>query len=163
VVLKKFAAFVLPNSNSIEGNNNNNGVRLIDFAVRLTDLEAVSGLEFFPSLFGTSSGTNNGPNPKFRGIIPLHKEVADALTDDLRLYAENMDTTNNKNMELRTKNSSKTRSVPMVLPSSSSNSEELSKGRRQKVKQLLRDNTPIPFSFQHLCRNNEACFKILKV
>ena len=37
----------------------------------------------------------------------------------------------------------------------------LSKGRRKKIKQMLRDNSPI--MFQHICRNNDDCYKFLRV
>ena len=102
------------------------------------------GLEFFPALFGAyvdNSGTNSAND------IPLRKEIADALTDDVRVYANKIDK--------RGGNSNTSALVP------SSNSEELSKGRQRKNKQLIRKNTPSPF--QHLCRKNEACFKLLNV
>mmetsp|Transcript_38363 Transcript_38363/g.81871 ORF Transcript_38363/g.81871 Transcript_38363/m.81871 type:complete len:445 (-) Transcript_38363:78-1412(-) len=132
--LKKFAAFVLPNSNSIGGNS---GIRLIDFAVRLTDLEAASGLEFFPALFGEYVDNLDSATS-----VPLQKKVADALTDDIR-------------------SEQKVTTISSMVPLS--NGEKLSKGRHRKMKQLLHENTPVPFSFQHLCRKNEACFKFLNV
>ncbi|KAL7534210.1 hypothetical protein ACHAXR_005730 [Thalassiosira sp. AJA248-18] len=139
VVLKKFAAFVLPNSESVEENND---IRLVNYIVRLTDLEAVTGLEFFPALFGVyvnNSGINNGTSD-----LPLQKDIADALTDDVRFHScsvEGRDTSS------------------AVISLSSSG--EWSKGRKRRVKKILRENTPIPF--EHLCRKNDACFKLLRV
>ena len=37
----------------------------------------------------------------------------------------------------------------------------LSKGRQKKINQMLRDNSPI--MFQHICRNNDDCYKLLRV
>eukprot|EP00578_Thalassiosira_sp_NH16_P031637 CAMPEP_0181080042 /NCGR_PEP_ID=MMETSP1071-20121207/2355_1 /TAXON_ID=35127 /ORGANISM="Thalassiosira sp., Strain NH16" /LENGTH=405 /DNA_ID=CAMNT_0023161491 /DNA_START=35 /DNA_END=1252 /DNA_ORIENTATION=+ len=131
LVLKKFAAFVLPNSDII------GGIRLVDHIVRLTDLEAATGLDFFPVLFGTANGAYG---------IPLQKYIADALTDDVRFHTNKIEQKEPNSSDL---------GVPL------SNVEELSKGRQRKVKQLLRDNAPI--SFQHLCRNNDSCYKLLHV
>lgn len=143
MVLKKFAAFVLPNSDS---DGENNEIRLINHTVRLTDLEAVTGLEFFPALFGiyvNNAGANSAND------IPLRKEIADALTDDVRFHAK-------KRIESKGQNNDKANAL---VPSWDSG--ELSKGRQKKVNQVLRSNTPLPF--QHLCRKNEACLQLLRV
>ena len=145
--LKKFAAFVLPNSDAIIGGSKNS-VQLANYLVRLTDLEAVTGLEFFPALFGMYTN-----NMKTNDRIPLQKEIADALTDDVRINASQSE----RNRGQTNKNSANANAlVPLA-----NNDGELSKGRQRKIKQILRDNSPLPF--QHVCRKNDDCFKNLRV
>eukprot|EP00985_Skeletonema_marinoi_P005350 scaffold2313_cov99-Skeletonema_marinoi.AAC.4 len=137
--LKKFAAFVLPHSESDEKSNR---LRLVDCIVRLTDLEAVAGLEFFPTLLG-SQKDGSGDD------IPLHKEVADALTDDIRAHAKN-------NQLLLEDGNAKLGENGTPMPRGGAG---ISKRRQKKIKQLLRGDSP-PL-FQHLCKKNNACFKYL--
>ena len=137
--LKKIGAFVLPSEFNF---GSNKSIRLVDCLVRLTDLEAVSGLEFFPSLLGTYDMNSNDS-------IPLQKEIADALTDDIRLHHE-------RRLEQKGESSKKSNSLVPIAK----NSNELSKGRQKKIKQILRENDVM---FEHLCRNNNACYKILRV
>eukprot|EP00984_Skeletonema_dohrnii_P009749 scaffold3753_cov98-Skeletonema_dohrnii-CCMP3373.AAC.5 len=137
--LKKFAAFVLPHSESDEKSSR---LRLVDCIVRLTDLEAVAGLEFFPALLG-SHKDGSGDD------IPLHKEIADALTDDVRTHAKN-------NQLLLEDGNAKHGENGTLLPQ---NGAGISKRRQKKIKQLLRSDSP-PL-FQHLCKKNNACFKYL--
>merc|ERR1712194_62431 len=139
VVLTKFAAFVLPNSNF----TSTTSIRLVDFTVRVTDLEAVTGLEFFPALLGASSDHSDAQST---GDNPLRKDIADALTDEVRLQTSE----NGKSKESNA-------NTLILAP----NSKEWSKGRHKRMKRLLKDNAPI--SFQHLCNKNEACLKLLKV
>ena len=134
--LKKFAAFVLPNNEVTLGEKEQGS--LINYVVRLTDLEAVSGLEFFSNIMG--SFTDNSDDD-----LPLTKVIADALTDDLRLSAS-------KSHKMIQSDGSSSALVPL------SNCDELSKGRQRKIRQILRDNSPI--QYQHLCKNNSACSKI---
>jgi hypothetical protein len=118
-------------------------LRLVDCVVRLTDLEAVVGLEFFPNLLGSyANGVDTG--------ISLHKELADALTDDLRIHA-------NKQKLLEDGKSHDENDTLPLLPGAFSEDACLSKRRQRKVKQVLRDNDP-PL-FQHLCKQNNACYK----
>lgn len=137
--LKKIGAFVLPSEFNF---GSNKSIRLVDYLVRLTDLEAVSGLEFFPSLLGTYDMYSNDS-------IPLQKEIVDALTDDIRLHHE-------RRLEQKGEPSKKSNSLVPIAK----NSNELSKGRQKKIKQILRENDVM---FEHLCRNNNACYKILRV
>ena len=77
--LRRFAAFVLPNSDPAAGDGatpDRRGMRLADHVVRLTDLEAVTGIEFFPGLFG--SYVNDGTDD-----VPVRKAIADALTNEV--------------------------------------------------------------------------------
>jgi len=162
VVMKKFGAFVLPNSESIAAGANK--IRLVDYLVRLSDLEAVTGMEFFPNILGSYDVTALGEDG-----VPLNKEIVDALTDDVRLYARSrgaggggMKNNNDNNFEMKKhagsgKNNGAIDSALVPL----SNPEELSKGRQRKVNQILRDNSPV--TFQHVCTKNEACFKLLSV
>ena len=138
--LKKFAAFVLPHSESDEKSNR---LRLVDCIVRLTDLEAVAGLEFFPTLLG-SQKDGSGDD------IPLHKELIDALTDDIRAHAKN-------NQLLLEDGNAKHGENGILLPPQGG--VGISKRRQKKIKQLLRGDSP-PL-FQHLCKKNNACFKYL--
>ena len=132
--LKKFAAFVLPNNEVTLDEKEQDS--LINYVVRPTDLEAVSGLEFFPNIMG--SFADNAEDD-----LPLTKVIADALTDDLRLSAS-------KSRKIQSDDNSSAL-VPL------SNSDELSKGRQRKIRQILRDYSPI--QYQHLCKNNSACVK----
>jgi endonuclease G len=136
--LKKFAAFVLPNEDVPENDRD----CLMNYAVRITDLEAVSGLEFFPNLMGSFTSNNS------EDALPLEKVIADALTDDLRYNAS-------KSRKITQSNGESTALVPM------SDNDEFSKGRLRKIKQILRDNSPL--RWQHLCKDNSACFKMFSV
>ena len=136
--LTKFAAFVLPNSDM----TGTSSIRLVDFTVRLTDLEAVTGLEFFPTLMGSSLDSSDAG-----GTVPLTKEIADALTDDVRLRALKNE---------KRSNDGDSSSLLML-----SNKEEPSRERLKKMKRLLKENAPV--SFQHICKENEACLKLLKL
>ena len=159
--LLQFAAFVLPNMDMIGekesgdgGGSGGNGIRLVDYVVNLTDLEAVSGLEFFPLLFGTF--TENDTDD-----VTVTKSIADALTDEIRESSEKK-----KMVDKQVRNSiytdNNTNSLVAWTNDPSVNNEGgLSKGRRKKIKQMLRDNSPI--MFQHLCRNNDDCYKFLRV
>ncbi|KAL7430796.1 hypothetical protein ACHAXM_002364 [Skeletonema potamos] len=139
--LKKFAAFVIPHSESDEKSSR---LRLVDCIVRLSDLEAVVGLELFPNLLGSHADGSDDE-------IPLYKELADALTDDVRVHA--------KNNQLLLEDGSNTEHVGNgtlgILPQSGVG---LGKRRQKKIKQLLRGNSPL---FQHLCKSNNDCFKYL--
>lgn len=141
--LKKFAAFVLPH---LELDEKHSKLRLVDCIVRLTDLEAVAGLEFFPKLLGShnSDGNDDGND------TPLYKELADALTDDVRAHAKN-----NQLLLLEDDNANHDENGTIQ----SRGGVGISKRRQKKIKQLLRDHSP--FLFQHLCKNNNACFKYL--
>ena len=130
--LKKFAAFVIPQSYSEEEKGSR--LRLIDCLVRFTDLEAVAGIEFFPNLLGSHRDDDN---------VPIYKELADALTDDVRAA--------NKSKQGNAK-------VDSALLSQT-DSTGPSKRRRKKINQLLQDVSPP--TFQHLCEQNNACFKYL--
>jgi DNA/RNA endonuclease G (NUC1) len=155
--LQQFAAFVLPNTDMIgekESGDGGNGIRLVDYVVNLTDLEAVSGLEFFPLLFGTF--TENDTDD-----VTITKSIADALTDEIRESSEKK-----KMVDKQVRNSIYTNNTTNSLvgwTNSPSNNNEggLSKSRRKKIKQMLRDNSPI--MFQHICRNNDDCYKFLRV
>jgi endonuclease G len=141
--LKKFAAFVIPHSESDEKSSR---LRLVDCIVRLTDLEAVVGLEFFPNLLGSHADGSDDDD-----TVPLYKELADALTDDVRVHAKN-----NQLLLLEDGSNTEHDENGSALPQSGVG---LSKRRQKKIKQLLRDNNP-PL-FQHLCKTNKACFKYL--
>jgi DNA/RNA endonuclease G (NUC1) len=135
--LKRFAAFVLPNNELLPGDEKEQDC-LMNYAVRLTDLEAVSGLEFFPDVMG--SYTHNAED-----VLPLEKVIADALTDDLRFQSKSRRIQQGGGVNSN-----------VLVPISKE--EELSKGRQRKIKQIIRDNPNIPY--QHLCKDNSACFKM---
>ncbi len=106
-------------------------------------MEAVVGLEFFPNLLGSyANGMDND--------ISLHKELADALTDDVRIHA-------NKQQLLEDGKNHDENGTRPLLPGAFSEDAGLSKRRLRKVKQVLRDNDP-PL-FEHLCKQNNACYK----
>ena len=75
--IAKFAAFVLPNENLTARNKN---VDLQSYLVRLSDLEAVSGMSFFLKYLGVADGTAKELDE--RGEFDL-RSLADALTEDL--------------------------------------------------------------------------------
>ncbi|KAL7521311.1 hypothetical protein ACHAWX_005985 [Stephanocyclus meneghinianus] len=138
IQLKKFAAFVLPNNqNLLQGDADKD--RLVNYVVRIADLEAVSGLEFFPGVLGSFF---NSPDD----ALPQNKVIADALTDEIILQKTS------GYIQQKQNNKDSNALVPFT------NSEEWSKGRQLKVKQILREKSP--FRFQHLCKGNDACFKI---
>eukprot|EP00804_Cyclotella_cryptica_P003967 CCRYP_013897-RA/>CCRYP_013897-RA protein AED:0.14 eAED:0.14 QI:0/-1/0/1/-1/1/1/0/415 len=138
IQLQKFAAFVLPNNQeSLRDNDEQDS--LVKYVVRITDLEAVSGLEFFPGVLGSFV---NSPDD----VLPLNKVIADALTDDIRFQK--------KSGYIKQKQGNEASNALVPL----SASEAWSKGRQDKVKQILRDNSPI--RFQHLCKGNDTCFKV---
>ena len=146
--LKKFAAFVIPHSESDEKRSK---LRLVDCIVRLTDLESVSGLEFFPNLLG-SIGNETKQRISIDGSdddIPLYKELADALADDVRVHAKS------NHLPIEDGNAGHDENGTLL----SQSGVGLSKRRQKKITQLLRGNSPLPF--QHLCKKNNACFKYL--
>ncbi len=147
MILKEFAAFVVPNADIM---GTDGSFRLVDHIVRLTDLEAVTGLEFFPALFGTNHNTVGANN---YDTIPLRKQIADALTDDIRLGGPNIIDRRDEYKPSGNKTSS------ALVPLSAGDGEEYSKGRRKKIQQILRESSSI--SFHHLCETNELCYKIL--
>ncbi|KAL7460487.1 hypothetical protein ACHAXS_000934 [Conticribra weissflogii] len=162
VAIKKFGAFVLPNSEPQSSGVNK--IRLVDYLVRLSDLETVTGMEFFPNILGSYDATTMEEDG-----LPINKEIADALTDDVRLYARSRGAgsggikSNNDNSIGKKKligNVDNTGAIESALVPLS-NPEELSKGRQRKVNQILRDNSPV--TFQHLCSKTDACFKLLSV
>jgi DNA/RNA endonuclease G (NUC1) len=134
--LKNFAAFVIPHKEPNE-NSTTARLRLVDCVVSLTDLEAVSGLEFFPRIFGSHEEDSSDD------ALPIDKELADALTDDVRVQAKS------NYHQLNQDGASEHNRGDIVL----------SKRRQKRVKQLLRGNSP-PL-FQHLCKESNACFKYL--
>ena len=147
MILKEFAAFVVPNA-EIMGTDAS--FRLVDHVVRLTDLEAVTGLEFFPVLFGMNQSTIGANN---YNAIPIQKEIADALTDDIRLRGPNIIDGRDEYKPRGNKTSI------ALIPLSAGDGEEYSKGRRKKIQQILRESSST--SFHHLCEKNELCYKIL--
>ena len=134
--LRKFAAFVLPNNESILGDEKEQDC-LMNYVVRLTDLEAVSGIEFFTGVMGSFVD-----NPD--DTLPLNKVIADALTDDLRCSVY-------KSRQTKQNDPHSTAVVPL-------SSATVSKGQQRKIRQILRDNSPV--KYQHLCKGNAACFKL---
>ena len=91
LVIKKFGAFVLPHSdNDVIDKSNNKGkshIRLVDYLARLTDLETVTGLDFFPLIGGSEKDNETVTmNEASNSSLIISKEVADALTDDVRYH-----------------------------------------------------------------------------
>lgn len=145
VTLEKFAAFVLPNSDDIAASNKKKIICLADFLVRISDLEAVSGLEFFPALLGSHGDSGSVAEGLGEGdAVPLRKEIADALTDDVRSRAAKNDDRGGDGTSL-------------IMTGQVGG---LSKARRRKLKQLLSGSSPVPF--RHICNDNDACFKVVK-
>ena len=142
MVMKKFAAFVLPNTEQEVPK-----FQLANYLVRLTDLEAVTGLEIFPAILG--SYDNKRESGKSDDALPICKQIADALTDDVRLHA----ISKGRLMQYGSTNQNESALVPVIFTAS-----ELSKGRQRKIQQILRDNSPIGFA--HLCSKNDECFKM---
>lgn len=75
--IAKVAAFVLPNEDLTARHKN---VDLQSYLVRLSDLEAVSGMSFFPNYLGVADGTTKQIDEG--GEFDL-RSLADALTEDL--------------------------------------------------------------------------------
>jgi endonuclease G len=161
--LRRFAAFVLPNSSNPLGDYDDiiddgvpprrRGIRLIDHVVRLTDLEAVAGMEFFPTLFGkyVNDGTDD---------VPVMKEIADALTDEI-MHRRG---TTIKNVDAGRGGIAGGGIYDGALVPLSDNGEGgtvVDAGRRRRMRRVLRDNSPIPF--RHICRDNDRCFKLHRV
>lgn len=146
MILKEFAAFVIPNAEIMGANGS---FRLVDHIVRLTDLEAVSGLEFFPALFGTNHSAIDSNN---NDTTPLQKEIADALTDNVRFRDPNTDKRDDYNRRGN-------EALNALVPLSARDTMEQKDERRKKIQKILRENSSIPF--RHLCENNELCYKIL--
>lgn len=147
--LLRFAAFVLPNTDMIVEKGSGGDIRLVDYVVTLTDLEAVSGLEFFPLLFGSFNENDTDDMP------PITKSIADALTDEIRESSSEMV------VDKKQSRSINNHSLVASTSGPANNNGGLSKVRRKKIKQMLRDNSPI--LFQHICRNNDDCYKFLRV
>mmetsp|Transcript_10301 Transcript_10301/g.22332 ORF Transcript_10301/g.22332 Transcript_10301/m.22332 type:complete len:466 (-) Transcript_10301:2661-4058(-) len=78
--IEKIAAFVIPNHDASE----RGGVDLQRFLVRISDVEAVTGMTFFPKYLGAKKGDED---ESFGGTssdeVDL-RSIADALTDDVR-------------------------------------------------------------------------------
>jgi len=100
--------------------------------VNLTDLEAVSGLEFFLLLF--ESFYENVLDDR-----PITKSIADAITNEIHEMGEVVVEGRSSNYHIN---------LLVALTNGPSSSKGLSKGRRKKIKQVLRDNSRIPF--QHI-------------
>jgi len=131
--LEKVGSFVFENSDRLR---NRTKFRLIEHIVRLEDLEAVSGLEFFPKILGRYGG--NG--------IPPEKELADALTDDLLARSEK----------------SGKGGVGGLIPSSDGELvTDVDSARLKATRRIIRENSPLPF--HHLCFKNDACYRFHKV
>ena len=155
--LRRFAAFVLPNSSDPVGDDydtdgvpRRRGIRLVDHVVRLTDLEAVAGMEFFPTLFGkyVYDGTDD---------VPVMKEIADALTDEIiRLRG----TKKNVDAEGREMVGGIDDGALVPLSKNGEAGSVVDAGRRRRIRRVLRDNSAIPF--RHICRDNDGCFKFLR-
>ena len=77
--------------------------------------------------------------------LPIDKELADALTDDVRVQAKG-----NDHLLRQDGTSEHNKNEDDIV---------LSKRRQKRVKQLLRGNSP-PL-FRHLCKESNACFKYL--
>ncbi|KAL3808357.1 hypothetical protein ACHAXA_003845 [Cyclostephanos tholiformis] len=164
--LRRFAAFVLPNSDLVGDDNNDDatqrGIRLADHVVRLTDLEAATGMEFFPTLFGkyVDDGTD---------AIPVRKEIADALTDEIiRLRGSKKRVVAGRAMMGGVGGGSRSAidyhqddGALVPLSNIDEGSSGGDTGRRRRMRRVLRDNSPIPF--RHICWNNDGCFKFLRV
>ena len=58
--------------------------------------------------------------------------------------------------------SSSLASSSLSLPNTN-NKEVLSKNRRRKMKEILQTNNKSTIPIQHLCRNNNDCYKLLRV
>ena len=130
--LEKVGSFVFGNSDTLR----NRKFRLIEHIVRLEDLEAVSGLEFFPKILG-SYGEHG---------VPPEKELADALTNDLMARIEN----------------SGKGGADGLLPNSGVQFiPNVDSARLKATRRIIRENSPLPF--HHLCFMNDACFRFHKV
>ena len=112
----------------------------------LTDLQAMNGIKFFPLLFGTyvDNGMDDGP---------IRKEIADALTDEIILNRGGRNGGEGGSGWVVDDRSNAL--VPLL------NKEGSSVGRQRKMRRALRDNSLI--QFQHMCRNNDDCYKFLRV
>jgi hypothetical protein len=154
--LRRFAAFVLPHSSYPVGDDNNTdgvprrrGICLVDHVVRLTDLDAVTGMEFFRTLFGkyVYDGTDD---------IPVMKEIVDALTDEIiRLWGKKK----NVDAEGREMVGGTDDGALVPLSKNGKAGSVVDAGRRRRIRRVLRDNFTI--LFRHICRDNDGCFKFL--
>ena len=81
-IVTKVAAFVLPHEEYT--GENNSSIMLYSYLVTMTELEAVTGLEFFPDMFGESMLLSSSSENEMSAALPLRKHFVDALTRDLQ-------------------------------------------------------------------------------
>mmetsp|Transcript_4314 Transcript_4314/g.7543 ORF Transcript_4314/g.7543 Transcript_4314/m.7543 type:complete len:419 (-) Transcript_4314:4-1260(-) len=142
--LVKFAAFVLPNDEE----SYNKPAPLNQYLVRLTDLEAVSGISFFPALFGDETDTidddyaGNDANDSLR-------TTADILTESVWMKAGKT--------PKKTKNGDS--NTPCALVPLGRPMTTVSKRRRQQVLDALRSKSELPF--EHICSDNKKCNEVI--
>lgn len=132
-VIEDFAAFVIPNTSFDDVDS----VNLQNFLVRLTDLEAVTGITFFPEV-------KNGEIT----------ETLDLITEQVWLQNGHVESNVFDNDE------GITNSLASNVPSASSN---ISKNRRTRIKKKLKDlqkNGKLPI---HLCLRKGSCDKVVKI
>lgn len=122
--VQDFAAFVVPN-HSFEGVDS---VNLQDFIVRLTDLEAVTGITFFPEKQGRDEGSS---------LV----EVFDLITEQVWMK----DNVNINNFD------EKRDPFQSAITSTSTSSPMLSKKRIAKIKKKIRDMEKDGSLPKHLC------------
>ena len=113
----------------------------------MTDLEAVTGLDFFPFILdgGVANDTITINDTSSSSSI-ISKEVADALTDDIRYH-----TTKNRSKMIDNSKGGKqhdtndTPNTSSLVPSTlNANSKEvLSNNRRRKIKEILQKNKQV--------------------
>lgn len=79
--LEKIATFVVPNQEPVVAGTEN--IDLQRYLVRISDVEAVTGMAFFPKYLGPKSSDEVGSSFKNHEDIVDLRSLADALTDDV--------------------------------------------------------------------------------
>jgi len=158
VTVRQFAAFVIPNSNFEK--HPTDTVSLRDYLVRPSDLEAASGLQFFPTLRAPQSNTTRddaGSNAMPQPHAPL--ELWDRLTEEV--WAE--DDTGSSTSSIGINRSTRPPSS-LDLPSSLPAFRTASGARTDRSRKLrVRGGASArPLGVRHLCKDG-GCDELVRV
>jgi hypothetical protein len=142
--VRKIAAFAFPNSNF----ERLESINIQDFTVKISDLEAVSGMLFFPKIWKRSH------TDEYADELCLEKKLVDLTTDKLRI--------DQKSQKPAPAGIAKTTADANALVSMSPPSQDLakiSKEIKEVGKQINKSGNLLP---DHYCMKN-ACHVVIRL
>jgi len=142
--VRKIAAFVFPNSNF----DRLDSINIQDYTVRISDLEAVSGMLFFPNIW------KRRYTEEYSDDVCLEKKLIDLTTDKLRIDHKSQ----KPSTEGITKPTTEMNSL-LILPQSSQDGVKISKELKEVSRQINKSGNPLP---DHFCMKN-ACNVVIRL